>query len=230
MKITDLSDNKKTTQVKTVFENHFQQKLAMDNLNEDQAHDFLNRVNGLLEQYQTRPDFYHSEQNPAYLKLLMLQQGLHQHIAELAENNKTVINEGEVQQAQAILAAQDMVDQVQGMIEDVSSLKFKDLPALVETMKNTPELGMDKSQQFSRDATAALDSLIKNLEVSKQQLETAVGVVTGNVAAVSPVPMPGADGEMPVPMDQEVTDINIDQEVEPAAEPEGGPNLGRERR
>jgi hypothetical protein len=42
--------------------------------------------------------------------------------------------------------------------------------------------------------------------------------------------MPGADGEMPVPMDQEVTDINIDQEVEPAAEPEGGPNLGRERR
>ena len=230
MKITDLSDNKKTTQVKTVFESHFQQKLAMDNLNEDQAQDFLNRVNGLLEQYQVRPDFYHSEQNPTYLKLLMLQQGLHQHIAELAENDKTVINEGEVQQAQAILAAQDMVDQVQGMIEDVSSLKFKDLPALVETIKNTPELGMEKSQQFSRDATAALDSLIKNLEVSKQQLETAVGVVTGNVAAVSPVPMPGADGEMPVPMDQEVTDIDIDQEIEPVQEPEGGPNLGRERR
>jgi hypothetical protein len=97
-------------------------------------------------------------------------------------------------------------------------------------MKNTPELGMDKSQQFNRDATAALDSLIKNLEVSKQQLETAVGVITGDVAAVSPVPMPSVDGEMTPPMDQEVTDINIDQEIEPVPEPEGGPSLGRERR
>ena len=40
------------------------------------------------------------------------------------------LNESEVQQAQVVLAAQDMVDKMQGMLEDVSELQFKELPAL----------------------------------------------------------------------------------------------------
>ena len=87
------------------------------------------------------------------------------------------LNESEVQQAQVVLAAQDMVDKMQGMLEDVSELQFKELPALVDSIKN--QVGIDQATQFNTDATAALTGLIQNLGGAKQQLDAALGVVTG---------------------------------------------------
>ena len=87
------------------------------------------------------------------------------------------LNESEVQQAQAVLAAQDMVDKMQGMLEDVSELQFKELPALVDSIKN--QVGIDQATQFNQDATAALTGLLQNIQGAKQQLDAALGVVTG---------------------------------------------------
>jgi hypothetical protein len=83
----------------------------------------------------------------------------------------------EVQQAQVVLAAQDMVDKMQKMLEEVSAMQFKDLPALVDSIKN--EVGQQQANQFNADATAALTGLMQNLQGSKQQLDAALGVVTG---------------------------------------------------
>jgi hypothetical protein len=92
----------------------------------------------------------------------------------------------EVQQAQVVLAAQDMVDRMQKMLEEVSAMQFKDLPALVDSIKN--EVGQQQANQFNADATAALTGLMQNLQGSKQQLDAALGVVTGQEMAV-----PGMD-------------------------------------
>ena len=135
----------------------------------------------------------------------------------------------EIQQAQVVLASQDMVDQVQKMIEQVTSMQFKDLPALVDQIKN--EIGVDQSAQFNTDANAALGGLVQNLQGSKQQLESALGVVTGQAPVVPgedmtapdmgmPAGEPGAEeipAELPAPDEEEI----------PGAEPTG---LGRERR
>jgi hypothetical protein len=87
------------------------------------------------------------------------------------------LNESEVQQAQVVLAAQDMVDKMQGMLEDVSELQFKELPALVDSIKN--QVGVDQAAQFNADATAALTGLLQNIQGAKQQLDAALNVVTG---------------------------------------------------
>ena len=42
------------------------------------------------------------------------------------------LRESEIQQAQVVLAAQDIVDQVQKMLEQISAMQFKDLPALTD--------------------------------------------------------------------------------------------------
>jgi hypothetical protein len=110
----------------------------------------------------------------------------------------------EVQQAQVVLASQDMVDQVQKMSEQVSAMQFKDLPALVDQIKN--EVGVDQATQFNGDASAALSGLLQNLQGARQQLEAALGVVTGQAPTV-----PGMDDQ---------TDLNVDIDaVEPPAEP-----------
>jgi hypothetical protein len=131
----------------------------------------------------------------------------------------------EIQQAQVVLAAQDMVDQVQKMSEQVSAMQFKDLPALVDQIKN--EVGVDQATQFNGDASAALSGLLQNLQGAKQQLEASLGVVTGQAPTVPGADMaPPPEGEMPAelpaPGEEEVVDTET--EVEPIA------GLGRERR
>jgi hypothetical protein len=138
------------------------------------------------------------------------------------------LSESEVQQAQVVLAAQDMVDKMQGMIEDTTEMQFKELPALVDSIKN--QIGADQAAQFNNDAQAALTGLVQNLQGSKQQLEQALGVVTGQ----GPVEMPGAEMAPPPPAGEEQIDPSMtapspEEQLDAAAV---GPaaSLGRERR
>jgi hypothetical protein len=140
------------------------------------------------------------------------------------------LKESEVQQAQVVLASQDMVDQVQKMSEQISAMQFKDLPALVDQIKN--EVGVDQAMQFNTDATAALAGLLQNLQGAKTQLEQALGVVTGQAPQVPgeelAPPVPGEeevaiDAEVPVAGGEEDIDAEMDANIEPAG-------LGRDRR
>ena len=128
-----------------------------------------------------------------------------------ARANGYYLSEGEVQQAQVVLAAQDMVDKMQSMIEDSTEMQFKELPALVDSIKN--QIGPDQAAQFNNDAQAALSGLVQNLQGSKQQLEQALGVVTGQA------PTPGADmGMTPPGGDMGLAGAAPEGEVEIAAE------------
>ena len=98
------------------------------------------------------------------------------------------LKESEVQQAQVVLAAQDMVDKMQSMLEDTSEMQFKELPALVDSIRN--QIGMEQATQFNTDVTGALQGLVQNLQGAKGQLEQALGVVTGQAPAAA---IPGAD-------------------------------------
>jgi type VI protein secretion system component VasK len=122
--------------------------------------------------------------------------------AESRASLRKRLQESEVQQAQVVLASQDMVDQVQKMLEQVSAMQFKDLPALVDQVKN--QVGVDQAMQFNTDASAALTGMIQNLQASKQQLEGALGVVTGQAPVV-----PGEEMGVPAADDEQV-DINAE--------------------
>jgi hypothetical protein len=275
MKLQDLAAPQKIKQVAKVMESHFGQNVSFESISKRQAHSMLNRVRGLISEHRRQPEFHSSEKNPAYLKLVMMEQALASRIseqdaapvagqtavpgqtpqqaaalqsqqqmqkrkqiqdqmreldkqkaelqkqlsmAESAHSLRRKLKESEVQQAQVVLASQDMVDQVQKMIEQVTSMQFKDLPALVDQIKN--EVGVDQAQQFNADATAALAGLTQNLQGSKGQLETALGVVTGQAPAVPgadmapaelPAPEMGAE-ELPMPEpeeEEEVSDLEV---------------------
>ena len=244
MKLQELAVTRPTKQIAKVFESHFDQRISFDSMNRGQVRGMLQRVRGLVNEHRASPAFHHSEKNPAYLKLMMMEQALTQQLREFgadtamaapganpaataalstvqqqqkkkqmgdqikqkqkeiadlqkammnptmaAENNTgNFLRESEIQQAQVVLAAQDMVDRVQKMLEDTTEMQFKELPALVDSIKN--EVGVDQAAQFNTDAAAALSGLVQNLQASKGQLEAALGVVTGQGGA--PV-VPGAE-------------------------------------
>lgn len=147
-----------------------------------------------------------------------------------------LVFESEVQQAQVVLAAQDMVDKMQGMLEDVSELQFKELPALVDSIKN--QVGIDQATQFNNDASAALTGLLQNIQGAKQQLDAALGVVTGQPAPAAMgmgADMAAAGADMAAAgadMGAAVDDMPAPAEPMPAEEPGAPPagSLGRAKR
>lgn len=148
-------------------------------------------------------------------------------IMESKRAGRRLVTEGEVQQAQVVLAAQDMVDQIQKMIEQASSAQFKDLPALVSQIRL--DQGPDQSAQFNQAVTAAMTSLLQALAGAKEQMEGAVDVVTGKAPA-GPTINPGDDAapatDVP-PMagdDAAADDLDLDKETGDIT------GFGRERR
>jgi hypothetical protein len=303
MKLNELAVANPTKQAAKVFESYFGQGINFDSIPVTQAKVMLKRVRSTIAEHRRTADFHVSEKNPAYLKLVVMEQALAAHVAEQvvgmstantaagtgamvdplksaqgtaamatvkkAEQKKQAQDQGreidkqiaalnkqkadlmrqanspvyegrrslhqrlkeasEVQQAQVVLASQDMVDQVQKMSEQISAMQFKDLPALVDQIKN--EVGTDQAMQFNTDATAALAGLLQNLQGAKTQLEAALGVVTGQAPIV-----PGADmmagaempAELPAPGEEEIDVTDVDVE-EPEEEPMAA-TLGRGRR
>jgi hypothetical protein len=146
---------------------------------------------------------------------------------------KRMVSESEVQQAQVVMAAQDMVDKLQGMLEDVSEMQFKDLPALTDAIKN--DTGVEQATQFQADVTAALTTLLAAIQAGKAQVEAAQGVLTGQAPVI-----PGADAAaMPadtMPAADQSAEVDADLSLDanlPAEEPEAetpATSLGRERR
>lgn len=243
MKLNDLAALRPTKQIAKVFESYFGTSIRFESLSRSQTQNLLGRVQGLLREHRSSSARHTSEQNPSYLKLVMMEQALIQRVKEnivpptppgqtaqpkpavagaaakdpklaaalkksqagqslnpeeqkmvagaamMAQENRLrraykMLKESEVQQAQVVLAAQDMVDKMQGMLEDVSELQFKELPALVDSIKN--QVGIDQATQFNGDASAALSGLMQNLGAAKQQLDQALGVVTGTAAPAVP--------------------------------------------
>jgi hypothetical protein len=130
-----------------------------------------------------------------------------------------VLSESEVQQAQVVLAAQDMVDRMQKMLEDVTSMQFKDLPALSSSIQTT--IGTNEAQAFNDAAGQSLAVLVDAIQASKVEMETAQGTLTGvapvvpgqeEVAGTPAVAEPVADPLAADPIDA-TADVNVDAEA-----------------
>jgi hypothetical protein len=285
MKLQELAAPDRKKQTRQVMEQYFGRTPDYQRLSVAAAQRMLRRVRGLIQEHRYTTARHYSEQEPAYLRLIMLEQALAQHVQEemipvaapatstakpATQNSQTAqkttvdvkdpklaaalkksqagqsltpdeqkmvssaalmqqesrlkralvtLKESEVQQAQVVLAAQDMVDNIQGMIEDATEMQFKELPALVDSIRN--QIGMDQAMQFQQEATAALTGLVQALQGTKTNLEQGLGVVTGQAQATPALDaaMSAADsGAAPVPGEEEV-DLSLDANL-PAEEPE----------
>jgi len=241
----------------------------------------LNKVQKLVTEHRSTPAFHSSEQNPTYLKLMMLERvlkakvketatigigdasGANQNTAQNAAQNaqakpnanvvagdaaakqktqqlintkfkdpKTaaaikrstdgqplttadqalvaqaalqtesksmrrqlyrILRESEVQQAKVVIAATNMVDDIQTMLEEVSTMQFKTLPPLVSEMQN--QIGIDQAMVFNADVTKVLANLVQTVQAAKLEMDRAISVVTGEQSAAAPGEEPGLGAE-----------------------------------
>ena len=139
----------------------------------------LSKVRGLINETKSSNEFYQSQTSPSYMKLVFMEQALADHFSYLQSLPKTriVVENEEVEKSQVVLAAQDMVDQIQKMVEEVSDMLVKELPALTSGVQS--EIGVNESETFNQQVTEALTSVQAALTQGKGTLQSALNGITG---------------------------------------------------
>jgi hypothetical protein len=205
MKLNDLEN--KNVAVKALKES-FAMKFDVSNLDRSKTRAMLSKVKGLIAESKKSPEFHKAQGNPAYMKLVFMEQALNQHL-RVAKAPRIVFENEEVEKSQVILAAQDMIDSVQKMYEDVNDMLVKELPALVDSIQS--EIGANESDSFNQTATDALTQLNGALQQAQASLKSALGGLTGQGGDAFAAPDMGGEEEV---------DVNLDIDAEmPAEEP-----------
>ena len=238
MRLNDL--DKQNYATKALKEN-FELNFDVSSMDKSKTKTMLNKVHGLIKESRSASDFYRNQNNPAYMKLVFMEQALADHFAELRmqPQPRIVVENEEVEKSQVVLAAQDLVDSVQKMLEEVGQMKVKELPALVAGIES--EIGVNESQTYNEQVTAQLDTLSTTLNDAYIAMKAALNQVTGQGGGEEFGADMGAElGAEAGAMDAEVgaeagaemgADLGADDDVsieEPELPPTGG--VGRAKR
>lgn len=150
------------------------------------------------------------------------------HYDSLSHHNvseATPMMEDEVGEAESLMAAQDMVDRIQGMLEDVGEMLNEELPPLTDSLRRSS--GADAAASFNAGASEALNSLLESCRSAREAMANSVAVMTGG----EPTPMGDIETAEPeAGMDSDESDIDLDdfETSDPAAG--GDEPLGRSKR
>jgi len=246
MKLTEFNSKPQQLAKKALKEN-FNTNFNFEKLGLSDTRTMLMKVKGLLKETRESSKLYQSENDPGYLKLAFMEQALTHHYGELKAlpmyNTRVVLENEEVEKSQVILAAQDMVDSVQKMIEDISDMLVKELPAVVDSVNS--EVGTDQGEKFNSEASEALRGLSEALANAKTGLQSALGVVTGQSTGFGSEMDNDLGGDLGGDMggeeelggdmdmgDMGMGDMGGEEEIGelPSEEPEEMPSVGRTKR
>jgi soluble cytochrome b562 len=176
-----------------------------------------------------------AERNPKYMELLMVRESLGRWMRE----NQHLM-EGEIGKSEAILAAKDMVDSIQDMVERVSKMQVEQLPALIDTIRD--QIGMNEADQFKQGMGDLLTNISQALADARETADSSAralageqGATIGPVGGMSAEPMGGADlgaGAMPAgPELNEPSDLDVGDEFGATDAAAGGEEaVGRAKR
>ena len=125
------------------------------------------------------------------------------HIMDDMDESATGVFEDEVGQAESLMAAQDMVDSIQGMLEDVGEMLNEKLPPLVDSLRRSNSA--DAAASFNSAATDSLNSLMDAVRSARESLSGAVGTLTGE----APTAM-GSDADLDLDTSEPADDLSGD--------------------
>lgn len=229
MKITDMS-SKSLNRINKLTESRFGYKINYNKMTGAKARKMLANINEAINKVRYSHDIHRAEKNPAYMELLMLREG----ITSWIKANRRRIMESEVGQAEAILAAKDMVDSLQDMMEKVGKMSIEQLPALHDTIRD--QIGSEQAANFKTTVGQVLTSVMDSLSQARDQVDSATRALSGE--QVEQMSIGGADQNTDLdmePSDDTMPDLDLDDSDEDPfagtdAAAGGRADVGREMR
>ena len=157
-------------------------------------------------------------------KLLLIAQGLKTVMAEQDDVEEEVIAEADLDQAEVLLAARQLCDDLQKMAEDLASMQVEDLMSIHSAMKE--EVGTAEADAFNASAEQAISGALEAVKSAKEGVDNALLAAQGQApAAPTDMDMPAEpagdmdmDPEAPAedPMGDEMPDMDMGDDIEGA--------------
>ena len=229
MRLNEMRNTTNVKKINRVMESRFGFKIDYDNMTLEKAVQLAQGISEGLDSIRRSHGVHSAERNPKYMEMFMVREGLHRW---LVENESRFITESEMAKSEAILAAKDMVDSIQDMLEKISKMQNEQLPALLDTIRD--QIGTEQAETFKGTVGPLLQSLAQTLQQGRESADGAArglaGEGTDQPMAMGGVADAGLGNEMPAaPMsDLDSEEGDAFGAVDAAAG--GDAELGRERR
>lgn len=210
--------------INRLMESRFGFAINFDKLTVEKAERISETISENLDRIRHSVGLHTAERNPRYMELLTVQEGLRVWLNQ----NRQPLTEGEVGNAEVLLAAKDMVDSVQDIIEKVGKMQNEQLPQLLDSIRD--QISPEQAESFKNAVGTTLQTLMDNLQTARQGVDSGVAVLTGDQ------PQPMDMGAMPEPgAEMPATDFDQDEEegdgfAATDAATGGAEELGREPR
>lgn len=229
MRLTEIGLQPKAKKINQVVESRFGFKIDYANLTFPKAFKLAQGITESLEAVKRTHGVHTAEKNPQYMEMFMVRESLNRW---MVENRHVLIQESEMAKSEAILAAKDMVDSIQDMLEKIGKMQNEQLPALLDTIRD--QIGEDRAEGFKQTVTPLLQQVWQTLSDGREQADSAARALTGEAT-----PDMGMGGMAPAPgMGAPAPDMGAEVPAPEAGDGMGAVDaaaggeaeLGRERR
>ena len=213
MYLNDLTSAKHNVEkLNRILADSFNHEVDLSSMNMDSLNRMLNTTEAKMMAIK-ESDLKYWE-NPQYNKLGLIQHQLKTYINEVAPTRtdgkkmkaktESVVMEDELEQAEVLLAAQELVDELQKMVEDIAEMQVQKLMPIVDAMKE--QVGFEQAEAYNNAVDAALGALLDQSKAAKESVENATLAARGEAPAT---PMPtdmGMDAEDDMDVDVDMSD------------------------
>jgi|GEM_PF-6326070 len=188
MKLSEMAV-KSAKKYNKLMESRFGFAINFDSLTVEKAESLSETISANLNKIRHSVDLHTAEKNPRYMELLAVRESINTWL----EEQRTQLNEGEVGNAEVLLAAKNMVDSVQDAIEKVGKMQNEQLPELLDSIRD--QIGQEQAEGFKNAVGETLATLMQNLQSAREGVDNGVRILSGEQVD-NPMAMPGDQADL----------------------------------
>jgi hypothetical protein len=233
MRLSEMRTEVTPQKINKVMESRFGFSIDYDNLTYAKAQRLARALGENITAIKRSFGAHTAEKNAKYMELMLVKEGLDKWLG-----SEQGLFESEMGKSEAVLAAKDIVDSIQDMLEKVSKIQNEQVPALVDTIRD--QIGSEQADAFKTAIAPVLASLYESMQSGRETADTAVRALSGEQIGMGDMSMggepdAGLGAELP-PSDDlggaPDSDFDVDADGFDATDAAAGgeEELGRERR
>ena len=184
MRLSEMRTEVTPQKINKIVESRFGFTVDYDNLTYAKAQRLSRALGENITAIKKSFGSHTAEQNPKYMELMLVKEGLDKWMG-----SEQGLFESEMGRSEAVLAAKDIVDSVQDMLEKISKIQNEQVPALIDTIRD--QIGGEQAEQFKSAISPTLTELYTALSTARESSDTAVRVLSGEQVADTAMDMGG---------------------------------------
>ena len=187
MRLSEMRTEVTPQKINKIVESRFGFTVDYDNLTYAKAQRLAKALGENIQAIKKSFGSHTAEKNGKYMELMLVKEGLDKWLS-----SEQGLFESEMGKSEAVLAAKDITDSIQDMLEKVSKIQNEQLPALVDTIRD--QISADQAETFKQAIRPVLDSLYQAMTSGRDQADNASRALAGEQVGGGDMSLGGGAG------------------------------------